>query len=356
MSRRRLIDGLTSAPVPVTATSALGVSTEATLHANRRRSLMVDAALASGAADADVVGAPRRDDTALMLGLCDPREVVRRLNVALARLAADRGVPADVAALVSEIETALADSGPLELGVPADVFVRGLEMCKRVRAGLDAADGVSRHRQIVRAVRKLRRVFRLAVRSARARERTPSASRAAAAFVVLAGGGALAPSAVLSGVLYTGALIPFVAAINAWHILKTRKARAVMAAATPGERLLLWHQPANVCALLRRRVWVATDRRLFFAERPRGDRPIQVLRVAEYPQISAFSCARAGESSTRLELRVSYGQLVLHLDTEEAEALLAILCERTGLPALHSSSGRVDLLDVERLTRRDRRA
>jgi hypothetical protein len=108
MSTRRSIDGLTSAPLPVTATSALGVSTEATLHANRRRSFIVDAALGSGAADADVVGAPRRDDTALMLDLRDPREVVRRLDVALARLAADRGVPADVAALVSEIETARA--------------------------------------------------------------------------------------------------------------------------------------------------------------------------------------------------------------------------------------------------------
>ena len=289
-----------------------------------------------------------------MLDLRDARGVVRRLDVALTRLAGDPGVPPDVAALVSEIETLLADSGPLELGVPAATFVKALETSKRVRAGLDTADGVTQHRRIVRAVRKLRGVFRMAARSARARERTPSARRAAAAFVVLVVGGALGPSAVLSGVLYTVAWIPFFAAINAWHILRTRKARAVMAAATHGERLLLWHQPANVCALLRRRVWVATDRRLLLAERPRGGRPIQVLRVAEYPQISAFSCARAGES-TRLELRLSFGQLVINLDMAEADALLAILCERTGLPALHSSSGSVDLLNIERLTQRGRR-
>jgi hypothetical protein len=172
-----------------------------------------------------------------MLDLRDAREVLRRLDEALQRLADDAGVPAEVIALVSEIETALADTGPLEIGVSAAVFVRALETSGCVRASLGAADAVTQHRQIVRALRKLRRPFKRASASARARDRAPGARRLLAVFM-------------------------------AWWCSETTKAertaRAVTVVATPAERLLLCHWPAYIGNLLRwTRVWVATDRRLF---------------------------------------------------------------------------------------------
>ncbi|MGP8242458.1 MAG: hypothetical protein ACLQQB_11945 [Solirubrobacteraceae bacterium] len=65
-------------------------------------------------------------------------------------------------------------------------------------------------------------------------------------------------------------------------------ARAVTVAATPGERLLLCLRPMNIGNLLRRRVLIATDRRLFLADRGRGSRPVQLVRSVEYPQINAL--------------------------------------------------------------------
>jgi hypothetical protein len=97
---------------------------------------------------------------ALMLDLRGAREVVRRLDEALQRLADDTGVPAEVIALVSEIETALVDTGPLEIGVSAAGFVGALETSRRIRVSLGAADAVTQHGQIVRFLRELRRLFR----------------------------------------------------------------------------------------------------------------------------------------------------------------------------------------------------
>jgi hypothetical protein len=44
----------------------------------------------------------------------------------------------------------------------------------------------------------------------------------------------------------------------------------------------------NIGNLLRRRVLIATDRRLFLADRGRGSRPVQLVRSVEYPQINAL--------------------------------------------------------------------
>jgi hypothetical protein len=135
-------------------------------------------------------------------------------------------------------------------------------------------------------------------------------------------------------------------------------ARAVTVAAAPGERLLLYLRPTNIGNLLRRRVWIATDRRLFLADCGRGSRPVQLVRSVEYPQITALSCGEAGEF-TRLELRVGSGvfeQLDLSLEAADAKALLAILCRRAGLPALPPASGYIDWRsNIDRLIRRARR-
>ena len=264
-----------------------------------------------------------------MLDLRDAREVVRRLDEALQRLADDTGVPAEVIALVTEIETALADTGPLEIGVSAAGLVRALETSKRIGASLGAAAAVTQHRQIVRLLRELRRLFRRAAACARARDRAPGVRRAIRVGLV---------ACLAAGVAETNA-------------------RAVTVAATPEERLLLCLRPTNIGNLLRRRVWIATDRRLFLADRGRGSRPVQLVRSVEYPQITALSCGEAGEY-TRLELRAGSGvfeQLDLRLETADAKALLAILCRRTGLPALHLASGYVDWhYNIDRLIRRGR--
>jgi hypothetical protein len=309
-------------------------------------------------------GAGRYLEMALMLDLRIAREVVRRLDEARRRLAADAGVPPEVAALVSEIEIALADTGPLEIGVSACAFVMALETSRRIRMRLDAADAVTQHRQTVRAVRRLRRVFKLAAASARARDRAPSTRRAAAGFVMLAalaalpalgGGGPVASSAVLRTVLGVGWWIALFAAIKVWQIAKAKKARAVMAVAIPAERLLLRLRPTNIGNVFRRRKLIATDRRLFLAERLRGGRPVQIVRSVEYPQITALSCEQLGENQMRLELRVGSEQFDLTLERTQAKALLAILCRRTGLPALLPASRYADWRDdIDGVARRRR--
>jgi hypothetical protein len=290
---------------------------------------MVHAAMATTTSYEDVGGAPRCREMALMPDLRDAREVVRRLDEALQRLADDMGVPAEVVALVSEIETALVDTGPLEIGVSAAGFVGALETSRRIRASLGAADAVTQHCQIVRFLRELRRLFRRAAASARARDRAPGVRRAirVGLFACLAAG------------------------------IAETNARAITVVAGPGERLLLCLRPVNIGNLLRRRVLIATDRRLFLADRGRGSRPVRLVRSVEYPQITALSCGEAGEY-TRLELRVGSGvfeQLDLRLATADAKALLAILCRRAGLPAPPPASGYIDWRNnIDRLLWRGR--
>jgi hypothetical protein len=159
---------------------------------------------------------------------------------------------------------------------------------------------------------------------------------------------ALAPMEVLEGVVIVFVFCPWMvfAPIQAWQSSETKKAetaaRAVMVAAAPAERPLLCHRPTNIGNVLRRRVWIATDRRLFLVDRTRGDLSLQRVRSVEYPQITALSCKQSGEDHTRIELRLGSRQLDLTLKTEEAEALLAILCRRTGLPALRPVSRYAD--------------
>jgi hypothetical protein len=78
-------------------------------------------------------------------------------------------------------------------------------------------------------------------------------------------------------------------------------------------------RPTNIGNVSGRRVWIATDRRLFLADRARGSRPVQLVRSVEYPQITALSYKQSGEDHTRVELRLGSEQLDLRLETEEAK-------------------------------------
>jgi hypothetical protein len=89
-------------------------------------------------------------------------------------------------------------------------------------------------------------------------------------------------------------------------------------------------RPTNIGNVSGRRVWIATDRRLFLADRGRRSRPVRLVRSVEYPQFSAVSYDESGEDHTRLELRLGSEQLNLTLEAAEAKALLAILCRRAG--------------------------
>jgi hypothetical protein len=107
----------------------------------------VHAAVATMTSCHDGEGAPQRREMALPLDLRDPRKVVRGLDEALQRLADDPGAATGIVALVGETESALADTGPVELGVSAELFVEALETAARVRARLAGVDAVTRHHQ-----------------------------------------------------------------------------------------------------------------------------------------------------------------------------------------------------------------
>jgi hypothetical protein len=286
-------------------------------------------------------GADRRREMAQVLDIRDAREVVRRLDQARGRLAAEAGVPAEVIALVSEIEIALADSGPLEIGVSAEAFVTALETSRRIRLRLDAADAVTQHRQMVRTVRKLRRRFKLADIAAHTTRRRC----AAAGFLLLAG---LTGVYALDQWVVFGLLIlceglwiaSWIASLPiGWVQARRAKVARVVMAPAPADTLLLCVRPVQF-SVRKRRIWIVTDQRLLLAEGARW-RPIRSVRSVEYPQITALSCEQS-QANMCLELRVGSEQFDLTLERTLAKALLAILCRRTGLPVLLPASRYAD--------------
>jgi hypothetical protein len=292
----------------------------------------------------DGEGAPQRREMELPLDLRDPRKVVRGLDEALQRLADDPGAAGEIVALVGEIESALADTGPVELGLCAVLFVGALETAARVRARLARVDAVTRHRQIARALRKLRQVFKQAVTTAQARDQALGTRRARRVGLVACWG--LGSALLVGGVLvvFNGTLDgpavgfaafgAFWAMVTAWCETSTKTemaARAVMAAARSGERLLLCQRSTEIDKLLRRQLWIATDQRLFLANRARRGRPAQLVRSVKYPQITALSHSPLSDSYVNVELFLGSEQLDISLESADAKALLAILCRRTGL-------------------------
>jgi len=277
----------------------------------------------------------------------DARGVQRRLEEALQQLEGDPGAAAGIAALVAEVEVALADTGPLEVGVPAERLVAAVEAAEKVRARLQGVDAVMRRRQIVRALRELRGLFKRAAATARARDRAPARRRLNRVGMVV-GWGAVA-AILASGFVFAlsgafgdpavqfAAWSAIVAMITALCETSTRVemiARNVMVVARPGERLLLCQGPTNLGDMLARRVWIATDQRLFLADRARRGRPAQIVRSVEYGRITALSHRDVGEGRVRIALSLGSERLEFGLDAASGKAFLVILCRRTGLPAL----------------------
>ncbi len=272
------------------------------------------------------------------LDLHDTRELAHRLDGARARLERDRGVPGDVLALLAEIEAALADSGPFALGISPSIYLGALQGAGEIRSRLDAADVLTQHHRALQLVRRLRWMFKLLDTRARARDRARGRRLQIAVIVGVvcagAGVGALVSIVVLDVVFTLG---PWIALFAAVHAVRIGRART-LAALAPAKTLLLRLNSTSSSSLLRHRVWVATEHRLFLAERWRATNKVQLVRSVEYSQITAVLCEHAGENEMRLELRLGAERIDLKLGRYEAGALLAILCRRTGLPALYSAS------------------
>ena len=313
-----------------------------------------------------VDGAPPRRGPEPTLNVRDARGAQRTIDETLRRLADDPGAAAGAAGLVAELGGALADTGPLEVGVPASRFVSAVEGAEKMRAKLEGVDAVTRRRQVARALRGFRGLFREAAATARVRDRVP-AKRRIRSIAMVAGWGVVA--AVLAGAFVSAlrgssgepavvfavwsAAVAMIIALSAMSPRTEMIARDAMYAASPGERLLLAAVLIWPMSLLGYRVWIATDRRLFIVERTRRRGPARLVRSVEYARITALSHEASAEERMRVKLGLDSEHLELSVDAASGKASLIILCRRTGLPALSPPARHAEWFDrVRQLVRR----
>jgi hypothetical protein len=105
-----------------------------------------------------------------------------------------------------------------------------------------------------------------------------------------------------------------------------------------GEPIEFAGRPAGANVIFRGTIWIATDRRLLEASRPRWWRkhqPAWPLQTIGYQQITAIRVRSRGGGEgpqvTTISLTLASGELQLDVAASKARALLAVLREHTGL-------------------------
>jgi hypothetical protein len=329
---------------PVTDTGAGGVVSEG----GHGDAILLPAALGKvgGAYVEAIERCPARGEShgsgmLVVIDLRDRSLLAPRLAEARGMLARHARIPAEVAVLVGALAGALAESGPLELGVSAWMYLRSLEACERAVASLDGPDTKAQRRDVKRALRHARWLLRWSAWSAwrdMARWRLVGVSLLVAGVAAVVAGGY---AVVLNGALDSGALdfggwCGLIAGMQTWTACagtRDRRARELAAALLPGERALVspmlsgWRQ--------RRRSCLATDKRLCLAERARRNRPARIEQTIVYGQITAITqqqLTHGGTKVTRIDISAGRQSLMLEVSSD-ADALITILELRTGIGA-----------------------
>jgi hypothetical protein len=280
--------------------------------------------------------------------------------------ALEQGEPrsGELRACLVDLDTALRDSGPAEIGISAKAFLAALSHCRRAEDLLKVDLTPRTARALRKILRRLRRLFRVAgpMRS-RGHGHTISSGLAIAVAAVPAVAliaGSVALGSIESGPsLLNGVTVLAVMAFPAlWYLLRRSDpselahVEALRASVAPEERLLHWHLESSLRHPVRPPVWLATDRRLLLVEPSRGDKPVRIVKSIEYKHLRTLSStdvAIQGEGGqvltvTRLELDDGDQQVELTLSQDAAAAMLTTLERRTGLPVDHRTEDQLGQL------------
>jgi hypothetical protein len=264
----------------------------------------------------------------------------------------------ELRAFFGDLDTALRDSGPAEIGISAKAFNAALSHCRRAQELLNADLTPRAAQALEQVLRRLRRVFRRAEPiGSRGRGRTVSSGLA----IAIAAAPALA---LIAARVEHGFTEPGPSALNAvtvlavmaipgvWYLLRRsdpselEQVVALRASVAPEERLLHWfsipgwRHPVH-------RVWFVTDRRVLLAEPNRGDKPARILTNVEHKHLRTLNSVDLpphGEAGkmTRVELHDGEQQVELTLSPAEAAAMLTTLERRTGLPVDRRTEGSLE--------------
>jgi len=281
----------------------------------------------------------------------------------------------ELRAFFGDLDTALRDSGPDEIGISAKAFLAALSHCRCAQELLKVDLTPPTARALVKVLRRLRRIFRRAEPIGwQGRGRTVSSGLAIAIAAVPAL--ALIAASVARGFTEPGpsalngvTVLAVMAFPAIWYLLRGSDSRdrvteledvmARRASVAPDERLLVWFWVSSFRAPVRRAVWFVTDRRVVLVEPDRGDKPTRIVKGIEHKHLRTLRSVDLGPQGeagklTRLELDDGEQQVQLTLAEDDAAAILMILERRTGLPVDRPRSNNW-LKRVKRLARTLRR-